>query len=104
MKSAIRSKRREPQDSLCFLQNNTRPHNAALTLETVRKLKWDVLPHLPYSPDLAPSDYHLFGPLKDILGGKKFRDFDEVIAAVRSLIDQQPKTFFDTGIKKLPER
>jgi hypothetical protein len=23
---------------------------------------------------------------------------------VRSLIDQQPKTFFDTGIKKLPER
>jgi hypothetical protein len=51
---------------------------------------------------LAPSD--LFGLLKEFLGGKRFRDNDEVIAAVRSWIDQQSKTFFETGIKKLPER
>jgi hypothetical protein len=25
---------------------------------------WEVLPHPPYSPDLAPSDYHLFGFVK----------------------------------------
>ena len=24
--------------------------------------------HPPYSPDLEPSDFHLFGPLKDALG------------------------------------
>jgi hypothetical protein len=35
--------------------------------------------------------------------GRRFRDNDEVIAAVRNRIGQQPKTFFETGIKKLPE-
>jgi hypothetical protein len=73
-------------------------------MATLLKLKWDVVPHPPYSPDLAPSDYHLFGPVKRVLGGKRFRNNDEVIAAVQSWIYEQPKTFFETGIKKLPER
>jgi hypothetical protein len=46
----------------------------------------------------------LFGPLKDFLGSKGFQDNNEVIAAVRSWIYQQPKSFFETGIKKLPVR
>jgi hypothetical protein len=73
-------------------------------MATPLKLKWDVLPHPPYSPDLAPSDYHLFGPMKGFLGGKRFRNNDEVIAAVQSWVHEQPKTFLETGIKKLPER
>jgi hypothetical protein len=72
-------------------------------MATLLKLKWDVLPHPPYSPDLAPSDYHLFGPMKRILGGKRFWNNDEVIAAVQSWIHKQSETFFETGIKKLPE-
>jgi hypothetical protein len=41
-------------------------------MDTIQNLKWNVLPHPPYSPDLAPSDYHLFGPPKEHLGGKGF--------------------------------
>jgi hypothetical protein len=26
----------------------------------IQELNWEILPHSPYSPDLAPSDYHLF--------------------------------------------
>jgi hypothetical protein len=70
-------------------------------MATPLKLKWDVLPHPPYSPDLAQSDYHLFGPMKRVLGRKRFRNYDEVIAAVQSWIHKQLKTFFETGIKKL---
>jgi histone-lysine N-methyltransferase SETMAR len=104
VKPAIRSKRRKRQDSVCFLQNNACPHTAALMMATLLKLKWDVLRHPPYSPDLAPSDYHLFGPLNRVCRGKRFRNNDEVIAAMQSWIHEQPKTCFETGIKKLPER
>jgi hypothetical protein len=41
--------------------------------------------------------------MKGVLGGKRFRNNDEVIAAVQSWIYEQPKTFFETGIKKLSE-
>ena len=42
------------------------------------KFKWDILDHPPYSPDLAPSDFHLFLHLKKYLAGEKFDDDDEV--------------------------
>jgi len=51
-----------------FLHDNARPHIAARTFETLQKLKFEVLAHPPYGPDLAPSDCHLFGPLKEALG------------------------------------
>jgi hypothetical protein len=36
----------------------------------MEEMKWEVLPHLTYSPDLLQSGFHLFGPLKEALGGK----------------------------------
>ena len=32
---------------------------------TEANTKWTVLPHSLYTPDLAASDFHLFGPVKD---------------------------------------
>jgi histone-lysine N-methyltransferase SETMAR len=42
------------------------------------KLQQELLEHPPYSPGLAPSDFHLFGPQKNHLGGKRFADDEEV--------------------------
>ena len=39
---------------------NARPHVANTTLEKLKELKWEALIHLPYSPDLAPTGFHLF--------------------------------------------
>jgi hypothetical protein len=39
---------------------------------------WTVLPHATYSPNLAPCNFHLFGPLKDLLQGRCFADSDEL--------------------------
>ena len=52
-----------------LLHDNARPHTAAHTVETLQKLKFGVLAHPPYSPDLAPSDYHLFSPFTEALRG-----------------------------------
>ena len=73
-------------------------------MDTIRQLRWDVLPHPPYSPDLAPSDYYLFARLKHDLAGRHFEDNNSVITAVREWIRTQPNTFFEEGIKQLPER
>ncbi|GFO30057.1 histone-lysine N-methyltransferase [Plakobranchus ocellatus] len=40
-----------------------------LTQQWLQRYGWKILPHPAYSPDLAPSDFHLFGPLKRHLGG-----------------------------------
>ena len=39
---------------------------------------WTVLPHPADSPDLPPTDFHIFGYLKDYLRGQKFEDDDAV--------------------------
>ena len=104
VKTVIRNKRKRAQTSVSFLQDNARPHMAARTMGTIQKLKWNVLPHPSYSLDLAPSDYHLFGPLKKHLGGKRFRNNEEVIQDVQEWLHWQPKDFFLSGIHKLPDR
>jgi hypothetical protein len=55
-----------------------------------------VLDHLPYSPDLAPSDFHLFGLLKKHLGGRRFTT-DEVQQAVTSWLQALDTDFFYAG-------
>jgi len=38
-------------------------HVAAPVKTYLETLKWEVLPHPLYSPDIASSDYHLFGSM-----------------------------------------
>jgi hypothetical protein len=57
---------------------NARPYTARATPERFQELEWELLEHLLYSPVLAPSDFRLFGPLKNHLGGKRFTDDEEV--------------------------
>jgi transposase len=83
---------------------NARQHVAARTMDTIQKLKWNFLPHPPYSSDLAPSDCHLFGPLKKHLGGKYFRNNERVMQDVQEWLHWQPKDFFLSDIRKLPYR
>jgi len=105
MKHAIRSKRRRNlSKKILLLHDNARPHTAAHTLETLKQLKWQTMEHPAYSPNLAPSDFHLFGPLKEALSGRWFSCDDDVKAAVHQWPRAQPKTFFADGIKKLVGR
>ena len=87
-----------------LLHNNARPHTAAHTAETLRKLKFEVIAHPPCSPDLAPSDYHLFGPLKEVSKGCRFTLDQEVKEAVHAWLAAQPKTFTSEGIRKFMQR
>jgi len=61
------------------------------------------LDHPPYSPDLAPSDYHLLPRLKKQLKGRHFSSDAEVIAAAEAWLDEQLSKFL-SGLQKLEQR
>lgn len=75
-----------------------------MTPGTLDKIHLDILPHPAYNPHIAPSDFHLFGPIKEDLGGKIFRADDEVKLSVQLWLDENPQTLFERGIMKLPEQ
>ena len=60
-----------------------------------------MIPHPPYSPDLAPSDYHLFGPMKEKLRNNRHGNDNEVKTAVLNWLRHQPAGFYNTGIHAL---
>ena len=60
--------------------------------------------HPAYIPDLVPSDFHLFGPLKNALQGRRFSCADDVKTAVRQWLRAQPKKLFADGVKKFVGR
>ena len=53
-----------------FHQDKARPHTSLVIPKKLLELGWEVMPHRPYSPDLAPSDFHLFRSLQNHLNGK----------------------------------
>lgn len=100
---AIAQTRPELTDVM-FLHDNARPHVANLTREKLLELEWEVLPHPPYSPDLAPTDYHLFQALQNFLNGKTFATDDELKTAVGDFLKSKPVEFYNKGIHDLPRR
>jgi histone-lysine N-methyltransferase SETMAR len=67
-------------------------------------LGYAILPHPPYSPDLAWSNFFLFPWLKKQLRGKRFQDDDDVISAVEYFLNSQNETFYEQGIQQLMHR
>jgi histone-lysine N-methyltransferase SETMAR len=65
LRDAIRRKRPSQLAKGVLLHHGKeRPHTARAIQERIQELQWELLEHPPYSPDLAPSDFYLFGPLK----------------------------------------
>jgi len=57
---------------------NAPPHNALSIREFLAKKRIPVLPHPPYSPDLAPCHFYLFPKLKSKLKGHHFRTMENI--------------------------
>ena len=49
-----------------------------MTKEAIQTREWEVLPHLLYSPDLAPENFHLFQCLSNAKRGVLFNSDAEL--------------------------
>jgi histone-lysine N-methyltransferase SETMAR len=75
-----------------------------MTQQKIKELNWEILDHPPYSPDLAPTDYHLLRSLQNHLNNKKFERFEEVSDAILAYFESKPRNFCKAGIEKLVKR
>lgn len=86
-------------------RDNAKPHTARRTQEKIKNLEAiELLPHPAYSPDLAPSDYHLFRSMAHFLRGRSFNNLGEVENGSREFFASKNKDWYCSGIKQLAHR
>jgi len=78
---ALKEKRPEwanRHNKVILLHDNARPYVAKPVQNFLENIGWEILPHVAYSPDLAPSDYHLFRSMQHGLSEQHFNSYEQV--------------------------
>ena len=83
-----------------FHQGNAPVHNSILFTDHLTKMGIKTVPHLPYSPDLAPCDFCLFPKL----WGRRYETIEEMKEAATKVIDTLTQEDFHGAYQKLLER
>ncbi|UYV67322.1 hypothetical protein LAZ67_5000223 [Cordylochernes scorpioides] len=105
LREAIKEKRSgKLSRKIVYHQDNAPSHRSLQAMAAIYDSGFELLLHAPYSPDLAPSDFHLFPHLKKSLSGIHFRSDEEVIDAVTSFFESLETSFFLEGIIALEHR
>ena len=85
--------------------DNSRPHKSLQTQQTISNVRITQLPHPPYSPDIAPSDFFLFGYLKKQLKGMIFHTeemfLNKIMLDLRQIDKQMLIRVFEEWIRRL---
>ena len=105
LRQAIKEKRRgKLARGVLLLHDNAPVHKAKVAQDAIQACGFEQLPHPPYSPDLAPSDYYLFRHLKKHLRGTRFSDDEDLQWATEDWLRGQPEEFYFHGITSVAEK
>ena len=74
--------------------DNARSHTSLATRTKLLELSWEVMSHPPYSPDPAPSNYHLFRSLQNFFNGKNFNNNDDLKSHLVELFAVKDQKFY----------
>ena len=83
---------------------NARPHTTKASMKKLRQLGFNILSHPPYSPDISPSDFYLFHPMKDSIRDKDYTRQEEIVSDLTQWFAAKPNSFFSKAFQILPER
>ena len=84
--------------------DNAAPHKSAVVTEYLRKERIKLLPHPPYSPDIAPCDFFLFPRIKKELKGKSFNNVENLARAVQAVVESIPKADYKKSFQSWQNR
>ena len=95
LKVALKEKHPElvNRKPITFHQDNARLHVSLMTRQKLLQLGWEVLIHPPYSPDIAPLDFHLFWSLQNSLNGKNFNSLENCKRHLEQFFAQKDQKF-----------
>jgi hypothetical protein len=94
-------RRRLLTKGVILLHDNEQPHTAACANALIKLFNWEIFDHPPCSPDLVPSDYHLFTEMKVWLATQRFHTNKELMVGVNNWLHNLAAPFFDEGLQKL---
>ena len=105
LKTELQEKRpRLAHKKVLFHHDNAPAHSSGVVAAKLMELRFQLVPHPPYSPDLAPSDYYLFPNMKKWLAGRRFYSNEEVIAETNAYFEELDQSYYSEGINKLEQR
>ena len=79
LRETVRRKRPELWENRTWmLHHDNAPAHASLLIRSYLAKQTPVVPHPPYSPDLAPADFFLFPKHKTTLKGRRFQTIEEI--------------------------
>ncbi|GFY50333.1 histone-lysine N-methyltransferase SETMAR [Trichonephila inaurata madagascariensis] len=81
-----------------LLQDGIRPHVEVGNRQKIQDLEYECLSPSLYSPELVPTDNHMFRQLGSCVRGKQFSNQDAFIQEVREVFDQCDADFCLCGI------
>ena len=85
--------------------DNCPSHKAKCVSEYLAQKKFSIAPHPAYSPGLSPSDFYLFGKLKEKLEGIQFDNEDDIEQAIikefEKISSEELKTVFNSWIQRI---
>lgn len=106
LRQSIRRKRPDfwQNKNWLLLHDNAPAHRSVLVQSELAKQSITVLPHPPYSPDLAPCDFFIFSRMKNQLRGRRFCSAEEVKTAATQALRSIPENAFQDCFQQLYRR
>ncbi|GFS88897.1 transposase [Trichonephila clavipes] len=79
--------------------NNARPRADVIIRQKLMVFDWKILSHPPYSPDLAPTKYHLFfiHALNNSFSQKIYDDLDALETQIQQFFNRNRRNFTTVG-------
>jgi hypothetical protein len=92
------------QNKFWIHADNARPHIAKVSSDYIARNEMKTAPHPPYSPDLAPSDFFLFGYVKGKLMGYQAGSAAELLVRIQVILAEIPREALNTAFLEWMQR
>jgi histone-lysine N-methyltransferase SETMAR len=83
----VHKRRGKLTKGVLLMHDNARAHTSQVAMAAATDCVFEILPHPPYSPDLASSDFYLFPKLINKLRGRRFGSNECVMEEVNECFE-----------------